>query len=84
MTEIKLLQTFALNCKATAIGRGSVQSRPISALEKFAFINYKSGAVIREITGVAAKFKIMKDVEGRFTSLVSALLFIRTCCVQNV
>ena len=52
--------------------------------KKFAFINYKSGAVIREITGVAAKFKIMKDVEGRFTSFVSALMFIRKCRVQNL
>ena len=51
--------------------------------EKFAFINYKSATAIREITGVAAKFKIMKDVEGRFISFVSALLFIRKCCVQK-
>jgi hypothetical protein len=29
MTEIKQLQTIALDCKGNAIGRGSIQSRPI-------------------------------------------------------
>ena len=41
MSEIKQLQTFALDCKATAIGRGSIQSRSI-CFEKSSLLSITS------------------------------------------